>query len=420
MELLAVMSSSEKHIVPNESKGITTHDRSSSDSDSDGSRRIKKKKRSARSLLFGTPVVGMVCCYALAATGAFSYLLQMVLSLNAQIDRLELQADRLDTAVTNLTVQVDLYEEENILLNDTVVEFELLNRQLNASNVLFSEQNEVLKGTVTELGDQNSILLASNQEYAEQNIELGATVTNLKGEVDILEAAIAGIGEAILKAAQANKDFLDESKILEGLDGTLSEQVGTINSVITDMDGEISRLEELVDELSKILTFLEDAAENLDESFTEIASFLAEQIETNQNLLKETLSNTYRQVSTSWVCSFESFFGGEAFIEDPNSAIGQSSYSDVIEYVNAAVLRVICLNQGDFESFMAAKNGQNIPPVRVTANQLIRSVSEYTTAALNYYFPDEGEGGLSEEDWQAADFRCRRLPGRKQFSVMAA
>ena len=344
----------------------------------------------------------------------------MVLSLNAQIDRLELQADRLDTAVTNLTVQVDLYEEENILLNDTVVEFELLNRQLNASNVLFSEQNEVLKGTVTELGDQNSILLASNQEYAEQNIELGATVTNLKGEVDILEAAIAGIGEAILKAAQANKDFLDESKILEGLDGTLSEQVGTINSVITDMDGEISRLEELVDELSKILTFLEDAAENLDESFTEIASFLAEQIETNQNLLKETLSNTYRQVSTSWVCSFESFFGGEAFIEDPNSAIGQSSYSDVIEYVNAAVLRVICLNQGDFESFMAAKNGQNIPPVRVTANQLIRSVSEYTTAALNYYFPDEGEGGLSEEDWQAADFRCRRLPGRKQFSVMAA
>jgi predicted RNase H-like nuclease (RuvC/YqgF family) len=356
--------------------------------------------------------------YAVMATGAWAYLLPNFLALQDTVKELETQVDKLESAVTVLEGQVDRYEAENAKLEENLEEFEEQNKQLQLSNALYSKLTTRLNTTVEQLEEQNEILVASNDEYSRLNDELNNTAMILSNEVDTLEAAIDDIGETALEAARINDEFLDEAEVLEGLNGTLTEQVDTINGVIIDMNGEISRLEDLVDELRTILAFLDDAAEDIGESYEEIAAFLADQIETNQKFLIETLQNTYQQTASNWVCSFQSFFSGDAFINNPDSPIGAAAYTDVIEYVEDNVLVPLCLDRTDFEAFLAADNDLADPPVDVTVNQLISSVSEYTTAALNYYFPDEGETGLTDEDWEAAGYQCSGLPDESKFTMM--
>merc|ERR1712151_811815 len=60
----------------------------------------------------------------------------------------------------------------------------------------------------------------------------------------------------------------------------------------------------------------------------------------------------------------------------------------------------------------------------VTINHLISIVESYTSMALDYYFPDEGEmmigvvdnsNGLTPIDWARADYTCKKLPKNKRF-----
>lgn len=383
----------------------------------------KKKGVTSRFLgpIFGLskPVVGAVLVYSVMATGAWAYLLPNYLALQETVKELETQVDRLEVAVTELESQVDRYEAENEKLEENLEEFATQNEQLKLSNALYAKLTTRLNNTVYELEEQNDILEANNEEYARLNTELNSTAMVLEDEVDALEMAIDDIGETALAAARINDEFLDEAQVLEGLNGTLSEQVDAINSVIIDMNGEIGRLQDLVDELRTILSFLDEAADDIGESYEDIAAFLADQIETNQNILMETLQNTYQQTAAGWVCSFQSFFAGDAFIDNPDSPIGVANYPDVIEYVEDNVLVPLCLDTSDFEAFLAENNGLANPPVDVTANQLVSSVSEYTTAALNYYFPDEGELGLTYDDWAAAEYQCSGLPDGQKFTTIA-
>ena len=369
---------------------------------------------------FSTPVVGGLLIYSFLATGAWAYLLPNYLALQETVKELETQVDRLQSAVTVLEGQVDRYEAENEKLEANLEEFEEQNNQLQLSNALYSKLTSRLNATIIDLKEQNEILVASNEEYERLNSELNNTAIALTDEVDALESAINDIGETALAAARINDQFLDESQVLDGLSGTLTEQVDTINGVIIDMNGEIGRLQDLVDELRTILTFLDEAADDIGESYDEISAFLANQIETNQNLLMETLQNTYQQTASNWVCSFQSFFSGDTFITNPDTPIGVPAYSDVMNYVEDNVLAPICLGRADFEEFLAADNGLTNPPIDVTLNQLISSLSEYTTAALNVYFPDEGETGLTYEDWEAARYKCSGLPGGSKFTMMTA
>jgi len=383
----------------------------------------KPKSKSATSRFLGPifglskPVMGVVLVYSVFATGAWAYLLPNYLALTEQVKELETQVDRLETAVSDLSAEVDRYKEQNEKLEENLEEFAEQNEKLQLSNALYAKLTKSLNTTVHELEEQNEILTESNEEYERLNDELNETASALESEVDDLEGAIDDIGETVLEAARLNDDLFDENVVLEGLNGTLTSKVDTINGVILDMNGEIDRLEETVDDLESILGFLEDAADEVDESVEEIAAFLADQIEKNENLLVENLQNTLIQTATGWVCSFQSFFANAAFIENPDTPIGAADYPEVLLYIERNVLEPLCLDVVDFESFLAADNGLSTPPVEVTVNQLISSVSEYTTSALNYYFPDEGEEGLTNEDWEAAQYDCSNLPDELKFEA---
>jgi len=382
-----------------------------------------KKSKSAKSRFLGPifglskPAVGAVLVYSVFATGAWVYLLPSFIALTQQVKELEAQVDLLETAVSDLSAEVDRYEEQNGKLEENLEELAEENEKLQLSNAIYAKLTKSLNNTVHELEEQNEILTESNEEYERLNSELNETAIALEIEVNALEAAIDDIGDASLEAARQNDDLFDVNEILQGLNGSLMEQVDTINGVTLDMSGEIDRLEETVDDLESILDFLEEAAEEVGESVEEIAAFLADEIRKNENLLLENLHNTYQQTATGWVCSFQSFFANDAFIENPDTPIGSDDYPEVILYVDRNVLEPLCLDVVDFQSFLSADNGLATPPVDVTVNQLISSVSEYTTDALNYYFPDRGEEGLTNEDWNEAQYDCANLPDEKKFSA---
>ena len=389
----------------------------------DSAQEAKPKSKSATSRFLGPifglskPAVGAVLVYSVFATGAWAYLLPNYLALTEQVKELETQVDRLETAVSDLSAEVDRYEEENEKLEENLEEFAEQNEQLQLSNALYAKLTKSLNNAVHELEEQNEILTESNEEYERLNDELNETAIALESEVNGLENAMDDIGNAALEAARLNDDLFDENEILQGLNGSLTEQVDTINGVILEMNGEIDRLEETVDDLESILGFLEDAADEVDESVDEIAAFLADQIEKNENLLLENLQNTYQQTANGWVCSFQSFFANDAFIENPDTPIGAADYPEVLLYIERNVLGPLCLDVVDFESFLAADNGLPTPTIDITVNQLISSVSEYTTSALNYYFPDEGEEGLTSEDWEEARYDCTNLPAELKFKA---
>ena len=95
------------------------------------------------------------------------------------------------------------------------------------------------------------------------------------------------------------------------------------------------------------------------------------------------------------------------FATDRSQVIGEDDYLDVLEYVDERILSELCLDPADFADRLRQRYES---PQRITTNQLLSSVSAYTSDALEYYFPTGDKMGLSSLDWSNAGFRCEHLP----------
>ena len=58
-----------------------------------------------------------------------------------------------------------------------------------------------------------------------------------------------------------------------------------------------------------------------------------------------------------------------------------------------------------------------LPPVEVTVEELTAGVNQYTTLALNHYYPDPAEEGLSPDDWADASYACAFLLPDQTFAL---
>jgi hypothetical protein len=74
--------------------------------------------------------------------------------------------------------------------------------------------------------------------------------------------------------------------------------------------------------------------------------------------------------------------------------------------VDQRVLSELCLDVSDFELYL---NEANANSDGITSFGLIRGVLLYTTQALDYYFPEKDETGLTLAGWSQASFTCDNL-----------
>eukprot|EP00567_Pseudictyota_dubia_P001054 CAMPEP_0197464276 /NCGR_PEP_ID=MMETSP1175-20131217/63934_1 /TAXON_ID=1003142 /ORGANISM="Triceratium dubium, Strain CCMP147" /LENGTH=453 /DNA_ID=CAMNT_0043000247 /DNA_START=197 /DNA_END=1558 /DNA_ORIENTATION=+ len=396
--------------------------------------------RAARSaLLFGmTPAVAALGLYAIGSTAAWGAMLpwglglsdevdrlnSVVMNLTGQVDRLEGEVDRLSFLVTNLTEQVDRYEEQNEILQESNEEFKRQNAILNASNAVYEEQNQRLNESVNELERQNEILNASNAEYAELNAELNETNQELSNEVDKLANITQNLTMVVIELEEANQNLTVQVDRLEAANENLTSQVEELEQQVLFLQEENDRLQALVDDLEAILQFIRDHAEEIQETVEAVAAFLAQEIETNRQLIMGRLELTYQQITTSWVCGYDLTFRGEPFTVDPNSPIGATDYPRAVVsqsgrdgYVEEEVLTELCLDNDDFELFLSNSTGLGtIPPVNVTSNELQVGVSVYTDLAMEWYFPSTNvTPGLNSTDWAIAEYNCNNLLPEQRF-----
>jgi archaellum component FlaC len=301
---------------------------------------------------------------------------EQIKRLEEQVDRLEAQVDRLEVEVDRLGVQNDRYETLNAEFNQTISGLQEVNEDL-------AGQVGRLEGEVGRLGSEVDDLEGENDRYEQINGDLNLTVIELQGVNDDLRSTVASLDNSVNE-----------------LDSTVAD-LELINQVLRE---ENQRFSDLNGQLQTISSYLNETAADLNGTYQELAASLAEQITANRVLVLQTLQNSYTQLISFWDCSFRDVFRGQPFIVNEDLLIG-GVLSTVLEYVEERVLSELCINTTDFTSYLDSRYGLNF----LSSNQLYQGVAVYTSAAMDFYFPDGGEEGLTPEDWANAGYSCESV-----------
>jgi len=225
---------------------------------------------------------------------------------------------------------------------------------------------------------------------------LNEQLDRLEGEVDRLE--------------EQNNVYKDLNKQLE----TTSK---ALNSSVVELTVQVDELEMVNKDLQSVSDFLNETAGQLGQTVDEISDFLGKQIEANKALVLGNLENTMKQRIMGWDCSYGNLFASRDWGSNFDIAISAQDWDEVLGYVNENVLEETCLSLSDFEDYFTA-NSVQWP--KWNSKNLISAVSAYSTAALDWYFPEEGETGLTHTDWAAASYDCQQLTTKFTYSLVSS
>jgi cell division protein FtsB len=332
--------------------------------------------------------------------------------LTSEVDRLELEVDDLSLENDRLVVSNDRLEAQNSAFSDFV-------QQLNGTNIDIENWIQNVTNTTASLSLQVAQLTDENEALQNSTVFLENEVADLQDQADVLNRTNMAV-EATNAVLETQVDNLN-AEILSSKEtnNLLMNQNYRLNTTVATLSEENAGLKAQIDRLETVLTFLNESGNN--GTFPEVVQELNNLIESNQNLMITSLQNQYLSRVDFWLCSYMSEFSGRPFVVDPTLAIGATSYSSVIANVNSGALVPLCLNRSNFEDFMKVNflNAQpGLPrPYNVSTNKLRSAVTQYTTRALNFYFPDNGEAGISPQDWAEANYTCSRLQSNLMFVV---
>lgn len=390
--------------------------------------------------IFGMPKCRffVLSFYLVFITAAFAYfvsqyaqvasLKDQVKKLGAEVDRLEMQVDELELLIADLNATVyDLSRE--------VTDLQVENDKLETQNAILAEANDAFGNQTAELQEQIDILQSTvsnltlanealkeeatnlallNEELANMTVALNETNAELTAQVDNLTA----VNEELV---ESNEALTNQTQELQATLGELVLEFDEAYETVVELQDEAAilreendRLSNLTENLATILSFLEETNQDADLTVDQLASQLEEQITNNRRLVLENLQNTLTQRTQTWNCDYVSAFSGSDFAADANIAIPSGSYDSVMDYVETRVLTDLCLDRSDFELYLSVNfmpNGDGL-----TSSELVSGVSMYTSDALDHYFPDSGEGGVTPEEWAEASYDCSNLPGELKYT----
>lgn len=284
---------------------------------------------------------------------------------------------------------------------------------LSESNDRYEDLNDRLNDTVTELKEQNQFLKEQVDTFAELNQDLNATVIDLKREVDRLEGQVTNFTKENDRLEDLVASLSNETDTLTELSNVLQENVDRLKGEVNSLKTENGRLEVSIDNLRTVISFWDDVVGDFDQTYEEMAAFLATQITTNRNLVLEALENTYHQRVADWDCGLRAQYALEPFSQDDSITIPDDKYRAVIDFVDGRVLSDLCLSRSNFESYISSR----YPSGGISIDRLVTAVRRYTWDAIDHYFPEKGEEGLTPENWSMANFTCHNLMPSQKYSV---
>eukprot|EP00586_Coscinodiscus_wailesii_P013597 CAMPEP_0172519844 /NCGR_PEP_ID=MMETSP1066-20121228/291656_1 /TAXON_ID=671091 /ORGANISM="Coscinodiscus wailesii, Strain CCMP2513" /LENGTH=587 /DNA_ID=CAMNT_0013302507 /DNA_START=237 /DNA_END=2001 /DNA_ORIENTATION=- len=413
-------------------------------------------------------LLAMVAIYAVLATAGGSYLLRQYLSapnFEQTIRRLNAEVEELSGEVTRLSSEIDELSAEVDRLNVSNAEYERLNGEMKKNNALFQENNELLR-------EQNERYTKLNLDLRETQEELENTNANLTSNVDMLGVQLSNLTLAnsnfktqVGNLASNNSALSNQVQNLQELNVDLAKTKSSLNSTVTELRNENEQYKLTNENLTDIVSFLNTTAASIDKNFDDIVDFLTSQITTQRTQLLRSLQLSYDEKIASWTCNMNVAFGAQNFVRNPDTPLGVQNYRRVINYLDEKWLQQLCLNETNFESYLAStlgtaelstlinyldekwlqqlclnetnfesylasslttKGGSELQSssssssvADITYQQLTEAVNHYYKEAEDHYFPDGGtppEGAVTHNDWADAGYECKNLAAGLQFS----
>ena len=229
----------------------------------------------------------------------------------------------------------------------------------------------------------------------------------LRDETDQLSLEVNELEGNIQELEETNRQLLIIGSDLRNQTERLGDQLENMNSTVADLSTENERLTQLNTDLETIVGFLNETSGEISDTFEGVATFLSERIETSRLLILQDVENALTLQMTGWDCNFRDIFRGEPFIVDDEAPIGAAALGRVLSYVEGRILSDFCADRVDFENYLDSRFGLT----EMTAAQLDQGVAMYTSAILDYFFPNPGSSsGLTPEDWREAGYACENLP----------
>lgn len=228
---------------------------------------------------------------------------------------------------------------------------------------------------------------------------LNKQIDRLAGEVDRLEDEV---------------DRLEtQNDRYEDLNNQLNATSKALNVSVAELSAQVDELEEINQDLYSVAGFLNETAGEINQSFEAITKYLADQIESNKVLVLANTESVMKDVVAKWSCTYENIFIQYDWGKDFSLKIPDSAWTEVMGHVRGDVLEELCLDEDDFLQYLSDKYS-----FRNSAN-LISALNLYTKTAIDWYYPEEGEPGLSYEDWSAASFECANLSTKFTISLVS-
>ncbi|KAL7568977.1 hypothetical protein ACA910_021270 [Epithemia clementina (nom. ined.)] len=319
----------------------------------------------------------------------------------------ELQALRQQTV--RLTQENEQYEALNGQLNETVLELEALTDQLNDTAIQLSAEVDQLNDTVVELEQVRADLTTEVNRYQVLTQELNATnnqltenVANLTNVVDTMTVQ----NQALQENVQTLTGQVNQLQLLQI---NLEDQVDKLQNETQTLTTQVQNLTLLVADLETVSTYINQTSASLEDSFDAILQNLSNAINLNRALALDVLKNLYADATDFWDCAISDLFGEEDWLYNRSLPIGTSTNVElVLDEVQERVLNVLCLNRTDYSRYLEARYGAPLGST-LTFTELREGTGLYSTRARNYYFPLRGQPGLTDEQWEAAEYACENL-----------
>jgi hypothetical protein len=354
-----------------------------------------------------------------ALTAQVDRLESQLVELQNEIDRLSTEVDRLGSEVDSLSLENDRLASENDRLQVENTAFDELNQKFNGTNADFVELLQSLSNTSDNLLLQVTQLTIETASLKNSTGSLEMQVVDLQDEANTLNTTNSELNATNQILETQNVKLNSDIILLNGTNNALMTQNKNLNASLMTLDQRNTDLTEQVDRLESVVGFLNETTNN--GTFEELIQTLSSLIETNRNLVLTSLQTQYLARVDNWLCDFLSAFAGKTFIENPDLGIGASDYPSVISNVNLVAMAPLCLDTDNFEDFVTlefpSSHDGTSSPYNVTANQLRSAVAQYTSQALTYYFPGQGEVGVSPQNWTQARYDCEGLPSSLKFAI---
>ena len=353
-------------------------------------------------------------------------LTEQVDRLEGQVEELQIEVDRLSSEVDRLELGVDSLELENDRLASE-------NNRMEVENDAFTELYQKLNGTTAEFYEALLSLSNTSDNLLLQVTGLSIEAESLRNSTGFLEMKVSDLQEQADILNTTNYELNRTNQILETqndeletnlvtlneTNNALGEQIYNLTSTVSELEQQTSELNQQVARLESVISFLNGTTNNGD--FEELIQTLNNLIEQNRNLELQSLKTQYMTRIDGWLCDYLTDFAGKFFVIDPNVTIGETEYASVISNINSGAMTPLCLDVYNFEDFVNVNfmgSGAGLtPPYNASTNQLRSAVAQYTSQALNYYFPDEDEVGISSLNWTEAGYECDGFPSELKFTV---